>query len=266
MASENLDISISGIGSAFHSLIVFGKKLVIYAVVLVDGIIRWNGWCCLDGIQAVTGLSLGELTALIFAGAISFEAGLQLVVVRAAALQMACNKVSSCSIRVIGLDKKQIEDLCNVVKLRGYGDCSVSNKLFPIGCTIGSSTQAINFISNYVQQKGGRSKVFALSGAFHSSYMSPATEQFAAAVNKAPFQLPKLPVYSNVTGKPYSSVEEIQTLLVEQLTSCVVWDTVMENMMKDYPQCSFVECGPGSQVNLILKKLNKQAECINYSV
>ena len=179
-------------------------------------------------------------------------------------MQMASDKMSSRLLKVTGLDSKQTEDVCSSVKQEGYGDCSITNKLFPKGFIIGSSTQAIDFASNCVQERGGKVEVLSLSGAFHSSYMSPAIEQFAAAVNKAPVQLPKLPVYSNVTGKPYSSIEEIRTLLVKQLTSCVVWDTVMENMMKDYPQCSFVECGPGRQLNFILKKLNKRAKCVNF--
>ena len=192
--------------------------------------------------------------------------GLQLVAVRAAAMQMASDEISSRLLRVTGLDKEQIENVCTVVKQSGYGDCSITNKLFPRGFIIGSSTRAVDFVSNCIQERGGSIKVLALSGAFHSLYMSPATEQFAVAVNKVPLQLPKLPVYSNVTGKLYSSVEEIRTLLVKQLTSCIVWDTVMENIMKDYPQCSFVECGPGRQLNYILKRLNKRVKCINYTV
>jgi len=193
-----------------------------------------------------------------------YHIGIQLVKVRAAAMQMASDKISSRLLKLTGLDNEQAEDVCSVVQQEGYGDCSITNKLYPRALIIGSSTQAIDFVSDCVQERGGSVEVLPLSGAFHSSFMLPAIEQFAEAVNKAPLQLPNLPVYSNVTCRPYSSVEEIRTLLVKQLTNCIAWDSVIENMMKDYPQCSFVECGPGRQLNFILKKLNKQAKCVNF--
>lgn len=181
-------------------------------------------------------------------------------------MQMASDKMPSSNVRVTGLNQEQTEDLCNTVQRRGYGDCCISNKLFTNGYIIGCSTQAADFVIEYVQQRGGHTEVFALSGAFHTSYMSPAIEQFTEAVNKTPLQLPSLPVYSNVTGQPYSSVDNIRSILIKQLTSCIVWDKVITNMMKDFPQCSFVECGPGRQLTYLVKKLNKRTKCTNFNV
>ena len=191
--------------------------------------------------------------------------GLQLVATRAKTMQFACDATPSSLIRVVGMDSEQVEELCKELMVERLGDASIAIKLFTKGHVMACSKEAVDAISDKIQAVGGTSEVLKLSGAFHSSYMSPALDDFSAAVKNASLTMPTIPIYSNVTAKPFTSIENMKELVTKQLTHCVLWNELIGNMRQDYCNSDFVECGPGKQLHFLLKKIDKKITCINYS-
>ena len=180
-------------------------------------------------------------------------------------MQFASETTSSSLVRTFGMDGEQVERLCEEVKVQGLGNASIAIKLFTKGHVVACSELATDFVSNRTRSTGGISEVLKLSGAFHSLYMSPAVEEFSKAVNSVPLKMPRVPTYSNITAKPFISVEEMKQLIVKQLTHCILWNEVIVNIKNNFPDCNFVECGPGRQLHFLLKKIDKKIKCINYS-
>lgn len=160
------------------------------------------------------------------------------------------------------MDSEEVEQLCKELMVKGLGEASIAIKLYTKGHVIACSKQAIDVVKATAI---GRSEVLELSGAFHSSYMSSALEGFSQAVNKASLVIPPIPIYSNVTAKPFTSVEDMKVLITKQLTHRISWNELISNMRHDYPNCHFVECGPGKQLHILLKKMDRKIKCINYS-
>ena len=183
---------------------------------------------------------------------------------RAKAMQSASETTSSTLVRIIGLDREQVEGLCEEVMLGGLGSVSIAIKLFSKGHVIACSEQAKDIVIDKAKAAGGNSEVLKLSGAFHSSYMLQASKVFREAVHRAHLVIPTLPMYSNVTAKPFTDVEDMKELIIKQLTTTISWNELIGNMRNDYPNCSFVECGPGRQLHSLLKKMDKKIKCINY--
>ena len=184
---------------------------------------------------------------------------------RARAMQSASDTTPSSLVRIFGMDSEHVEGLCEEVMVEGLGDASIAIKLFAKGHVIACSKQAENLVGDKTRAAGGIAEVLQLSGGFHSSYMSSAVEDFTAAVNNASLTVPTIPVYSNVTGKPFTSIEDMKRLVTQQLTCRVSWNELICNMRSDYPNCHFVECGPGNQLHFLLKKIDRKIKCTNYS-
>ena len=191
--------------------------------------------------------------------------GLQLVAARARAMQSASDMIPSSLVRIFGMDGEQVEGLCEEVMMEGLGNASIAIKLFTKGHVIACSKPAENLVSDKTRVAGGIAEVLQLSGGFHSSYMSSAVEDFTMAVNNASLTVPTIPVYSNVTGKPFTSTEDMKRLITKQLTCHVSWNELICNMRSDYPNCHFIECGPGNQLHFLLKKMDRKIKCTNYS-
>lgn len=191
--------------------------------------------------------------------------GLHLVAARARAMQSAADTTPSTLIRIFGMDGKQVEGLCEEVMAEGLGDASISINLFTKGHVIACNKLATSIVSDRTRAAGGIAEVLQLSGGFHSSYMSSAVKDFTTAVNNVSLTLPSIPVYSNVTGKPFTGIEDMKELITKQLTCCVSWHELICNMRSDYPDCHFVECGPSNQLHFLLKKMDRKIKCTNYS-
>lgn len=180
-------------------------------------------------------------------------------------MQSASDLTPSNLVRIFGIDSEQVEELCGEVKVKGLGDASIAIRLFTKGHVVACNKQAVDIIIERTRAAGGTVEVLKLSGGFHSSYMSLALQDFSITVNNASLMLPTIPVYSNVTGKPFTSIEDMRELITKQLTHCLLWNELICNMRYDYPNCNFVECGPGNQLHFLLKKMDRKIKCINYN-
>lgn len=201
----------------------------------------------------VAGHSLGEFSALTASKALSFEDGLVLVSKRAAAMQKACELTPSAMAAVIGTDDKMVEDVCDSI-----ADIVVpANYNSPGQIVISGSNEGIDEAVKIIREKGVKLAIrLAVSGAFHSPLMEPARSELEEAIRKTGFSVPVCPVYQNVTAKPSIDPGVIKMNLVAQLTSPVLWTQLIQNMIAD-GAVSFTEVGPGSVLQGLIKKINK---------
>ncbi len=188
---------------------------------------------------AVAGHSLGEFTALTANGTLDFEEGLELVKIRANAMQKACEIAESTMAAVLGLEDNVVEDVCATID-----DIVIpANYNCPGQLVISGSKEGITKAIEKLKIAGAkRAIVLQVSGAFHSPFMEPAKEELATAINKAKFKTPAFPVYQNVNGLKESNPEIIKENLIKQLTSPVQWTKTMKNMLNDGIK-HFVEVG-----------------------
>lgn len=203
--------------------------------------------------EMVAGHSLGEFSALVAAGAISFEDGLKLVSARAKAMQKACEKEPSTMAAVLGIDDEKVEEICNSID-----EIVVpANYNCPGQLVISGSIKGIDIACQKLTEAGAkRALKLAVGGAFHSPLMEPARQELEAAINSTPFNKPICPIYQNVDAKPTSEPEVIKKNLIAQLTAPVRWTQISKNMLAD-GATSFVELGPGSVLQGLIKKVDR---------
>lgn len=200
----------------------------------------------------VAGHSLGEFSALVSAGALSFEDGLALVAKRADAMQKACEIRPSTMAAILGLDDATIERICGEIT----DEIVVpANYNCPGQVVISGSIEGVDKACELLKAAGAkRALVLQVGGAFHSPLMEPAREELAKAIHAAQIQSPVCPVYQNVNAKPATDVSIIRENLIAQLTAPVRWTQSVEQMVAD-GATSFVECGPGKVLQGLVKKI-----------
>lgn len=222
-----------------------------------------------DGCRATAGLSLGEYTALTFAGALTFEDGLRLVKLRAEAMQEAAtNGKPGAMLSVVGLEKAKLVALCEQTRASIGGDtvCQIANELFPNGNVAAGDEAAIEALTAAAKAAGAqRAARPKTSGAFHSPLMAPAGAKLAAALAQTTISFPRVQVYSNVAARPYSSAEEILELLAQQLTSPVLWNTSVGQMKSD-GITEFYETGPQTQLKSMMRRIDPKLFAATKSV
>lgn len=204
----------------------------------------------------VAGHSLGELSALVAAGCVSFEDGLRLVAARAVAMQKACEAVPGTMAAIIALPDETIEKIC--AEVTAEVDTVVpANYNCPGQLVISGKEEAINTACTRLKEAGAkRALVLPVSGAFHSPLMQPAQQELEEAIAKTNFQAPKCPIYQNVDGKAHTEPEEIKVNLIKQLTASVMWTQEVQNMLQA-GATTFVECGPGKTLQGMISKIAK---------
>ena len=204
----------------------------------------------------VAGHSLGEFSALVAAGALTFEDGLRLVAKRAAAMQKACEAQPSTMAAVLGLEDKVVEDICAEID----GVVVAANYNCPGQLVISGSIEAVDVACERLKAAGARRALrLPVGGAFHSPLMEPAKVELQAAIETAEFKTPICPVYQNVDAKPYTDPEQIKANLIAQLTAPVRWTYIVENMLADGAN-SFMELGPGAVLQGLIKKVSRDVE------
>lgn len=204
----------------------------------------------------VAGHSLGEFSALVAAGALSFEDGLRLVYARAMAMQKACEAAPSTMAAIIGLSDEKVEEICAEVDKEGYV-CVPANFNCPGQLVISGNIDAINEACDKLKAAGAkRALPLKVGGAFHSPLMQPAKDELQAAIEKTDFHTPKCPVYQNVDGMPHTDPAEIKTNLIAQLTSSVKWTKCVQSMIADGAD-DFTECGPGKALQGMIGRIDK---------
>lgn len=205
----------------------------------------------------VAGHSLGEFSALVAAGALSFEDGLRLVSARAMAMQKACEIKPSTMAAVIALPDEKVEEICASVT---EGVVVPANYNCPGQLVISGSIEGIDAACEKLLAAGAkRALKLKVGGAFHSPLMEPARAELADAIANTAFHTPKCPVYQNVDAKPQNDPEAIKKNLIAQLTAPVRWTQTVQNMVAD-GAVSFTEVGPGAVLQGLVKKISKDVE------
>jgi len=214
-----------------------------------------------NDVVATAGLSLGEYTALVFAGALSFADGLRVVKARGEAMQAAAEATPSGMVAVIGLEVPDVEAL--VIEARSAGTLEVANYLCPGNTVVSGSVAAMNRLEEVCQQRGGiRATRLAVAGAFHTNLMKPADEKLAAALAGITINPPRVPVWSNVDARPHADPAEVRGLLVRQVLSPVRWEDTMRGLLAEGVE-RFYEIGPGRVLAGLMKRVNRKADFRN---
>ena len=209
--------------------------------------------------EMVAGHSLGEFSALVANGALSFEDGLKLVSQRASAMQKACEITPSTMAAVLGLADNVVEEVCASID----GIVVAANYNCPGQLVISGETSAVEKACEAMKAAGAkRALILPVGGAFHSPMMEPAREELAAAIEATTFSTPICPVYQNVTGSAISDADEIKKNLIIQLTAPVKWTQSVQQMIVDGATL-FTEVGPGKVLAGLIGKIDKEAATAN---
>lgn len=238
------DIMFNGTADELKQTKVTQPAIFLHSVILASSMPEFKP-------DMTAGHSLGEFSALVAAGALTFEDGLKLVYQRALAMQEACNAKPSSMAAVLGLDDKTIEDICAATE----GIVVAANYNCKGQVVISGETEAVNAACAALKAAGAkRALPLAVNGAFHSPLMEPARIKLAKAIEETTFSTPVCPVYQNVDAKPHTSPQEIKENLLQQLTAPVRWTQCVQAMVADGAD-KFVELGPGKVLQGLVSKI-----------
>lgn len=209
---------------------------------------------------AAAGLSLGEYSAIVFAGGLSFEDGLRLVQRRGMAMQAAANEAPSGMVSVLGLDLPQVEQVCQTARADGE-TLQIANMLCPGNIVVSGHRASCDQVES-AAEKLGAMRIFRLTvaGAFHTPLMASAKRQLEEVLKSTRFSPTRIPVVSNVDGRFHDRIEDFASLLVEQLCSPVRWQESMQ-MLLGQGFDTFLEIGPGRVLKGLLKRIDRAASC-----
>ena len=211
------------------------------------------------GAEMVAGHSLGEFSALVANGVLSFDDGLKLVSERAKAMQEACDANPSSMAAILGLDDAKVEEIC--AQISGIVVPANYNCLGQL--VISGETPSVEEACIKLKEAGAkRALLLPVNGAFHSPLMQPAQERLAAAIENTKFRKATIPVYQNITTTAVTNPDEIKQNLIAQLTGPVKWTQSVQNMIKDGAS-NFVEVGPGKTLQGLIKKIDGSVEAVS---
>ncbi|HTN77723.1 MAG TPA: ACP S-malonyltransferase [Pirellulaceae bacterium] len=210
--------------------------------------------------EAAAGLSLGEYTAMVFAGVLDFENGLTIVRKRGEAMQDAADASPSGMVSILGLDVEKVQALCDAA--RGPGEIlQIANYLCPGNIAISGTNSACERAAAMAEKHGAMKAIpLAVAGAFHTPIMQPAVERLAAALANVPLKKPQRPVVSNVDAQPHDDPEEIRDLLIRQVVSPVKWED-SQRWLLSQGYSTFYEVGPGRVLRGLMKRTDRKAVC-----
>ena len=243
------DIMFEGTAEALKETKVTQPAVFLHSVILAKTLENFKP-------EMVAGHSLGEFSALVANGALSFEDGLKLVSQRALAMQKACEITPSTMAAVLNLDDKIVEDICASID----GIVVAANYNCPGQLVISGEYKAVELACEKMKEAGAkRALILPVGGAFHSPMMEPAREELAAAIEATTFSTPSCPVYQNVTASAVSNPDEIKKNLIIQLTAPVKWTQSVKQMIAD-GATSFTEVGPGKVLVGLVGKIDNSVE------
>lgn len=255
------DVCANGPAERLNSTAVSQPALFVTSLAALESL-RAAEPAALDECVATAGLSLGEYTALVCAGALSFEDGLRVVQRRGEAMQAASDAAPSGMVSVIGLDQAQVEELCQAA--RGHDTLQLANLLCPGNLVVSGSRESCAALQALAEERGFKTVPLKVAGAFHTDLMKPADEALAAALRGVTLGPPRVPVWSNVDARPHTDPEEIRGLLVRQVVSPVLWEQTLRNLLA--AGCDrFLEIGPGRVLAGLLKRVDRKVACRNIS-
>ena len=210
--------------------------------------------------DALAGHSLGEFSAITCAESLLFEEGLELVLVRARAMQKACKLIDTTMAAILGLEDEIVDNICS-----GMIDVVPANYNCPGQIVISGSVDSINEACSVFKENGAKAIPLSVGGAFHSHFMDSAKIELEDAVMKANFKPPIRPIYQNFDASKHLDIEVIKNNVVNQLTSPVLWTQTINNMINDNIN-SYIECGPGRVLQGLVKKINRNMNVLSNEI
>jgi [acyl-carrier-protein] S-malonyltransferase len=213
----------------------------------------------IDSCVGAAGLSLGEYTALVFAGVMEFEDALAVVQKRGEAMQAASDRTPSGMVSLLLLEPERVQEIC--LQAAEPGEVLViANRLGPGNLVVSGHTAACERAVELAEAAGGRAVRLSVAGAFHTSLMEPADQQVASALEDCPMAAPRIPVISNVDAQAHDDPDEIRDLLVRQVKSPVLWADSMGKLIESGIE-EFYEIGPGRVLTGLLKRIDRKIRC-----
>lgn len=263
-----LDVCINGPKEKLDSTVLSQPAIYVTSLAAVEVLrARDGGQQIIDSVDVTCGLSLGEYTALAFAGAFSFEDGLKLVKLRGEAMQEAADAAKSAMVSVIGLDSDKVQQLCDAAneEVDEANKVQIANFLCPGNYAVSGGVKGVEAVEAKAKSFKARMTVrLAVAGAFHTSFMEPAVSRLEAALAATEIITPRIPVISNVNAQPHADPDTIKKILARQVTSPVQWETTMKTLLEKGLKKSY-ELGPGKVIAGIVKRMDKKAELENIS-
>jgi len=214
----------------------------------------------IDSCVATAGLSLGEYTALVFAGALRFEDGLRLVQNRGEAMQAAADATPSGMVSILMMERPQVDEVVDAAK--GDGFIQVANLLCPGNIVLSGDKKAVAAAQKIAEEKGARTVMLAVAGAFHTPLMKPADDKLAKALEGVELKPPQVPVWSNVDARAHTDPADFRNLLVQQVLQPVLWEDTLRGLLAAGVE-QFHEVGPGRVLAGLLKRVNRKIDCKN---
>lgn len=209
--------------------------------------------------EAAAGLSLGEYTALVFAGALDFESGLRVVQERGIAMQAAADAVPGGMVSILGLDRDKVEEVCH--QASGGQVLQIANLLCPGNVVISGENAACERAAEIAEELGAIKVIpLAVAGAFHTPVMEPAVDRLTKALSEVEIKPPSIPVVFNVDAQPHRDPGEIRDLLIRQVVAPVLWEDLMRYLLANGHD-QFYELGPGSVLRGLLKRIQRKISC-----
>jgi len=255
------EVCVKGPVERLNSTVISQPAIFVASLAALEGL-RQREPDTVAAVTATAGLSLGEYTALVFAGALSFRDGLTVVRRRGEAMQAAADAKPSTMVSVLAMDKEALEPL--VASARSAGYLQIANFLCPGNLAVSGDQAACAELERLVQQANGRTVRLAVAGAFHTPLMKPADEKLAAALASISLKAPRIPIWSNVDARPHTEPDEIRALLVRQVVQPVLWEDSLRALLA--AGCDrFYEIGPGRVLAGLLKRVQRKVDCQNVS-
>jgi [acyl-carrier-protein] S-malonyltransferase len=254
-----LDVCVKGPKEKLDSTAVSQPAIYVASLAALESLRAQDSSIETQCISAA-GLSLGEYTALAFAGVFTFADGLRLVKTRGEAMQAASDATPSGMVSVLVLPLDKVEEIC--VKAQAAGPIRVANMLCPGNTVVSGVKAACDEVEKLAAEAGAKTVRLPVAGAFHTDIMKPADQTLAAALDKATLHAGKLPVWSNVDAKPHTDPAEIRGLLVRQVLQPVQWEATLRGLLALGVE-KFYEIGPQRQLAGMLKRVDRKIECVN---
>ncbi|KAH6837196.1 EMBRYO DEFECTIVE 3147 [Perilla frutescens var. hirtella] len=261
-----LDTCINGPKEKLDSTVLSQPAIYVTSLAAVEVLrARDGGQQIIDSVDVTCGLSLGEYTALAFAGAFSFEDGLKLVKLRGEAMQDAADAAQSAMVSIIGLDSAKVQALCDAANedVDEANKVQIANFLCTGNYAVSGGLKGIEAVEAKAKSFKARMTVrLAVAGAFHTGFMEPAVSRLEGALASTVISKPRIPVISNVDAEPHADPETIKKILARQVTSPVQWETTVKTLLSRGLTKSY-ELGPGKVIAGIVKRMDKGAAIEN---
>jgi [acyl-carrier-protein] S-malonyltransferase len=255
-----LDVCINGPVERLNSTEVSQPAIFVASLAALESLQQSDSTATAHCV-ATAGLSLGEYTALVFAGAMTFADGLRVVRKRGQAMQAAADATPSAMVSVLGLEHSKVEELCGQARSKGL--IEVANLLCPSNIVVSGTTAACDEVERLAPAMGAMKTIrLAVAGAFHTNLMKPADEALASTLDQVNITTPRLPVWSNVDGQPHTEAAQIRQLLVNQVIKPVLWEKIIRSLLLAGVD-KFYEIGPGRVLAGLLKRVERKAVCVN---